>query len=83
MACGSGVDDRGGVCRWGGGRMCGCNDTSSNGYIISSRHMSDRPLYQEPWEVWEDPVRGLGTKLVVMPLVVLVAVAATWRPSPG
>jgi hypothetical protein len=31
MVCGSGVDDGGGVCRRGGGRLCGCNDTSSNG----------------------------------------------------
>jgi hypothetical protein len=41
------------------------------------------PLYQEPREVREDPVRGLGTKLVMVPPIVLVAVAATWWPSPG
>jgi hypothetical protein len=29
-ACGSRVDNSGGVCRWGGGRLCWCNTTSSN-----------------------------------------------------
>jgi hypothetical protein len=29
-ACGSGVDNIGGVCRRGGGRLCGCNTTSRN-----------------------------------------------------
>jgi hypothetical protein len=43
MACDSGVDDRVGACRRGGGRLCGCNDTSGNGYIIISRHRCDRP----------------------------------------
>jgi hypothetical protein len=43
MACRSGVDDCDGVCSRGGYRLCGCNDTSSNGHIISSRHRSDQP----------------------------------------
>jgi hypothetical protein len=41
------------------------------------------PLYQELREVREDPVRGLGTEFVVVPPIMLVAVAATWWPSPG
>jgi hypothetical protein len=41
------------------------------------------PLYQELWEVREDPVRGLGKKLVVVPPIVLVAVAVIWWTSPG
>jgi hypothetical protein len=41
------------------------------------------PLYHEPREVREDPVRGLGTELAVVPPIMLVAVVATWWPSPG
>jgi hypothetical protein len=38
VACGTGVDKCGGVERQGWGRLCGCNNTPSNFYIISSRH---------------------------------------------
>jgi hypothetical protein len=43
VACSAGVDNCGGVARRGGGGLCGCNDTPSNFYIISSRHTSGRP----------------------------------------
>jgi hypothetical protein len=35
------------------------------------------PLDQERREVREDPLRGLGTKLVILPPIMLVAVVAT------
>jgi hypothetical protein len=43
MACGSGVDNCGGVERRVGSRLCGCNGTPSNFYISSSIHKSCRP----------------------------------------
>jgi hypothetical protein len=43
MACGSDVDNVGGVCKQGWGLLYGCNATSSDGYIISIMYRCEWP----------------------------------------
>jgi hypothetical protein len=80
MAFGSGVDECGGVCRRGGGRLCGYNDKSSNSYITSSIHRYYRLSVSG---TTGGSGARVGYEIGGGAHIMLVSVAVTWCPSHG
>jgi hypothetical protein len=77
VARGSSVDNRSGVCRREGIDCVGITLLLVTVKLLAVGTGVTGPLDQERREVQEDPLRGLGRKLVVLPPIMLVAVAAT------